>query len=295
MSKIQNIQLDFAFFQYLWRVYQVNKGTIKQSYKQLTKKLLDYNNPFENPRAYLREPQALERFCHNALVFAPDKTVLQSLREIENFDKSKIIPNEYIHFITNINFHYLVEETSQKQFILLVNKGREAWNCRSLFGVVLYRKPKSKIFVLQATMRCLRSIERTQQTARVYLSEENLAIPDAELEENFRLDIKELESSGSNKIVYEVRPTNPPRKIKINRIKKLFKVGEQIIDKPIDFELEKVDYEKYKIKETTRDAIRRRDARQIVTQDKTEIIEKKEFSEYTFYIEVASFAVCYKP
>ena len=26
------------------------------------------------------------RYCHNALVFAPDKTVLQSLKEIESFD-----------------------------------------------------------------------------------------------------------------------------------------------------------------------------------------------------------------
>lgn len=29
-----------------------------------------------------------KRFCHNALVFAPDKTVLQSLREIMTFDKT---------------------------------------------------------------------------------------------------------------------------------------------------------------------------------------------------------------
>ena len=29
-----------------------------------------------------------KRFCHNALVFAPDKTVLESLREIMTFDKT---------------------------------------------------------------------------------------------------------------------------------------------------------------------------------------------------------------
>lgn len=28
-------------------------------------------------------------FCHNALIFAPDKTVLQSLREIESFDSAR--------------------------------------------------------------------------------------------------------------------------------------------------------------------------------------------------------------
>lgn len=31
-------------------------------------------------------------YCHNALIFAPDKTVLQALREIEGFDYSKVLP-----------------------------------------------------------------------------------------------------------------------------------------------------------------------------------------------------------
>ena len=35
-----------------------------------------------------------KRFCHNALVFAPDKTVLESLREIMTFDKTKVVPPE---------------------------------------------------------------------------------------------------------------------------------------------------------------------------------------------------------
>src|SRR6266700_3009256 len=70
-------------------------------------------------------------------------------------------------------FNRLDTPGSGKQFILLVNKGREGWNCRSLFAVALYRKPKSKIFVLQASMRCLRSIGETQRTGQVYLSKEN--------------------------------------------------------------------------------------------------------------------------
>ena len=36
-----------------------------------------------------------KRFCHNALVFAPDRTVLQSLREITTFEKAKVVPPEY--------------------------------------------------------------------------------------------------------------------------------------------------------------------------------------------------------
>ncbi len=75
--------------------------------------------------------------------------------------------NDYIR-----EFNKLDTPESDKQFILLVNKGREGWNCHSLFGCALYRKPKSKIFVLQATMRCLRSIGDVQETEKIYLSEE---------------------------------------------------------------------------------------------------------------------------
>lgn len=51
-----------------------------------------------------------KRFCHNALVFAPDKTVLESLREIMTFDKAKVVPPEYARVLdANIKFHYLDE------------------------------------------------------------------------------------------------------------------------------------------------------------------------------------------
>ena len=62
-----------------------------------------------------------------------------------------------------LEFNRLDTEESDKQFILLVGKGREGWNCRSLFGVALYRKPRSRIFVLQSTMRCLRAIGDIQE------------------------------------------------------------------------------------------------------------------------------------
>ena len=49
-----------------------------------------------------------KRFIHNALVFAPDKTVLESLREIVTLDKTLIVPPEYARVLdTNIKFHFL--------------------------------------------------------------------------------------------------------------------------------------------------------------------------------------------
>jgi len=95
---------------------------------------------------------------------------------------------------------------SEKQFILLCNKGREGWNCRSLFGVALFRSPDSKIFVLQATMRCLRQITDIQQKAIVRLSKENMDILNDELNKNFRMSIEEMKNkSNSDKEHYEVK------------------------------------------------------------------------------------------
>ncbi|NJL99147.1 MAG: hypothetical protein HC924_10205 [Synechococcaceae cyanobacterium SM2_3_2] len=51
-----------------------------------------------------------EKYCHNALVFAPDKTVLQSLREIQTFDMTRVVPPEYVNFLsTHLKFHFLEE------------------------------------------------------------------------------------------------------------------------------------------------------------------------------------------
>ena len=108
---------------------------------------------------------------------------------------------------------------SKKQFILLVNKGREGWNCRSLFSVALFRSPKSKVFVLQATMRCLRKITNNQQTAMVYLSKENMDILDVELKNNFRTSIDDLKRKPDTKRKkVNVRVKEPPVTIKMHRL-----------------------------------------------------------------------------
>lgn len=51
------------------------------------------------------------RYCHNALVFAPDTTVLEALREIETFDMAKVVPPEdNVNWLTtHIQFHFLDE------------------------------------------------------------------------------------------------------------------------------------------------------------------------------------------
>ena len=76
---------------------------------------------------------------------------------------------------------------------LLVNMGTEGWNCPSLFATALARKLKSSNnFVLQAASRCLRQVPHNTKRARIYLSEDNVAVLDSQLKETFGENLKDL-------------------------------------------------------------------------------------------------------
>lgn len=145
-------------------------------------------------------------------------------------------------------FNRLDSPRSEKQFILLVNKGREGWNCRSLFSVALYREPKSKVFVLQATMRCLRAIGDIQHTGHVFLTNENMELLDKELQANFRISTGEMTGGGSNNSTYQIRVEQPPIKIPIKRVRRNFKLVEKDdLEKGFSLGLEYVDVAKYRL------------------------------------------------
>ncbi len=140
-------------------------------------------------------------------------------------------------------FNQLDSVNSTKQFVLLVNKGREGWNCKSLFSVALFREPKSKIFVLQATMRCLRSIGDIQYTGHVYLSNENMETLNDELLQNFRISTEEFQGAASNKINVEVRVNAPPVKIKLKRVRTSYELREKAFNVGVKIGLDMNDKE----------------------------------------------------
>lgn len=161
-----------------------------------------------------------------------------------NVGDEKITKNEDIRNFNDLDVPGTLG--SQKQILILVGKGREGWNCRSLFGVAMFRSPQSKIFVLQATMRCLRKITSEQLTATVFLSKDNYDTLDAELNKNFNMEIKDLTKSNSDKSQrYKVRVLPPPRTIKLKRIWREYTLAEKKYTTPIDFELEGHDFSKY--------------------------------------------------
>ncbi len=152
-------------------------------------------------------------------------------------------------------FNRLDTPQSEKQFILLVNKGREGWNCRSLFGVAMFREPKSKVFVLQATMRCLRQIGDIQHTGQVYLGHSNLAILNEELQQNFRIDASALAGKDDGKQIYEVRVVPPPRTIHLRRIHRHFTLKDKTPPPGFSLELDQINMEQYRLLHYQQDGV----------------------------------------
>jgi type III restriction enzyme len=174
---------------------------------------------------------------------------------------------------------------STKQVILLVGKGNEGWNCRSLFGVALYRKPKSTIFVLQATMRCLRQITEYQQEGRIYLSKENYDILDNELAKNFRISIKEVTQKKDDKIQVGVRLVPPNRTLRLSEIKHRFELIPLNSQTPLNFQLDSRDYTKYESKLYEADDIAGRRS----VKEKVIVVKQREYSSYQIVFEVSRY------
>lgn len=171
-----------------------------------------------------------------------------------NVGDSKYTKDEDIRNFNNLDVPG--SEGNEKQFVVLVEKGKEGWNCRSLFGVALYRSPKSKIFVLQATMRCLRAITDERLTATVFLSKENYDTLDDELHKNFNMEISDIKNTSTDdRHKYQVRVLPPPRSIRLKRVWHEYTVSSKEYSTPVDFGLAGADLSKYSSVMYERDSI----------------------------------------
>jgi len=117
------------------------------------------------------------------------------------------------------DFLQIDTEESKKQFILLVGKGTEGWNCRSLVSCALFRKPTSSIFVLQSSTRCLRSIDDNSTVASIYLSQDNYKILDKELKNNFATTIEDISSQKQVSPEYKLT-VEKVKRVKVNKVTK---------------------------------------------------------------------------
>lgn len=128
-----------------------------------------------------------------------------------------------------IEFASLDTPLSKIKIVLLAQIGKEGWDCKSLTSVILPQKgacPQN--MVLQTSCRCLRQVVRHQQeTALIWLNNENAKILNKELDKQQHTSIEELNKGGSVK----------------QHILQRFSRMEKLRVPPIDFYQLKVSYE----------------------------------------------------
>lgn len=96
-------------------------------------------------------------------------------------------------------FNRLNDPASPHRIVLLVNKGTEGWNCPSLFACALVRNLKtSNNFVLQAASRCLRQVPGNPHKAKIYLSRDNEAVLDRQLQDTYGESLQDFRDQRDN-------------------------------------------------------------------------------------------------
>lgn len=101
---------------------------------------------------------------------------------------------------SQMQFDTLDSPISRIRIVLLVQIGKEGWDCRSLTGIILSQEgdcPKN--MVLQTSCRCLRQVEKdSPETALIYLNESNAEKLNAQLEQQQRISLKEFQEANSD-------------------------------------------------------------------------------------------------
>ena len=101
-----------------------------------------------------------------------------------------------------IEFASLDTKLSKIKIVLLAQIGKEGWDCKSLTSVILPQKgacPQN--MVLQTSCRCLRQVvKKDEETALIWLNEDNAKILNRELDKQQHTSIEELNKGGNTKL-----------------------------------------------------------------------------------------------
>ena len=93
-------------------------------------------------------------------------------------------------------FAALDKPFSKKRIVLLVQIGKEGWDCKSLTGIILSQeKDCPQNMVLQTSCRCLREVTDAQEEkALIYLNAQNYKYLDEQLQKEQHISIKEFQN-----------------------------------------------------------------------------------------------------
>jgi superfamily II DNA or RNA helicase len=112
-------------------------------------------------------------------------------------------------------FLFLNQPQSKKRYILLVQVGKEGWDCPSLTGVILSQKGDSpQNMVLQTACRCLRQVDVNQhESAVIWLNQENANTLNKQLKQEQNTSIAALNSIVKKEI--------KPNEIAVNHLNEI--------------------------------------------------------------------------
>ena len=102
---------------------------------------------------------------------------------------------------SQLEFDTLDKSISKKRIVLLVQIGKEGWDCRSLTGIILSQEgdcPKN--MVLQTSCRCLRQVVKgSPETALIYLNDTNASKLNDQLQQQHHISLKEFAAADHSK------------------------------------------------------------------------------------------------
>lgn len=102
---------------------------------------------------------------------------------------------------SQLQFDTLDSSISNIRIVLLVQIGKEGWDCRSLTGIILSQEGDCPTnMVLQTSCRCLRQVTKcAPETALIYLNADNAEKLNMQLEQQHHITIQEFQGSDDNK------------------------------------------------------------------------------------------------
>lgn len=103
---------------------------------------------------------------------------------------------------SQMEFDSLDQPFSRIRIVLLVQIGKEGWDCRSLTGIILSQEgdcPKN--MVLQTACRCLRQVQKNAlETALIYLNSSNAEKLNNQLQKQHHITLQEFSEANHHKV-----------------------------------------------------------------------------------------------
>ena len=161
-----------------------------------------------------------------------------ALSILKYYDRNK---SHAVPIDSTYEFSMLDSPLSQKRIILLVQIGKEGWDCRSLTGVILSQQGDCPTnMVLQTSCRCLRQVEKgVVEPAMIYLNRSNAATLNVQLEQQHHIDLEEFQA-GKHDPILELKRYDRSGYLKLPKV---------------DFYQFKINYRTVVVEKTTEESI----------------------------------------